>query len=824
MALVETGAGFFLAVLSDVAKGLYEKFQDPLIKAITDTNKHFRNEVKIERSELLTTFQKSERLKEAYSQYFAEGKEIQVALAVREFVEINPKHASVDESVLEDVFRHLLANFEAYALSDHRTLGLVLRAYQERSHRLLQEISSYLRGKGVRTDAYRIREMPPDTKDMLGRDKDIAKLRGRLKSHKVLGIIGLAGIGKSTVAAKLAEELKGEYKICWKDMSRSYEFNAFVAELLSQIAGVSAESISEYTPEQRIGALIGVVDEKPSFLVLDNFEHCLENRTISDQYLSRLLNECCRKEHGSKIIITSRVNPDALHVGYTKYDLGGIEKGSGVELLKRRGLKAEKKTLEFAEEKVDRHPYALQLLASLVVSYRADLKKCLEEEKIWPAEMEEVFLKEHFGRMSDPERGILEGMSVYREPVPEEAIAVFDGDNVYELLRSLGNKSLVLSADKLYFLHPIVKDYAYNNLKDKPTAHHNAAEWYEETYGDCPPEETNTPELLKPYEEIIFHYFESGTKDDILKGARITNYVGKFLQRFGLHDKKLHMLQRSREALEGAALQKTRDYAAHLNNIGRIHDARGEYDEALCYYEQDLKITRELGDRAGEAVTLNNIAGIHYARGEYDEALRYFNDSMKIKKEVGDRAGEAATLNNIGEIHRARGEYDEALRHYNDSLTILRDIGDRAGEARSKGNIGKVCFSRGEYDKASEYFEDCLKIFREVRDRAGEGVTLNNIGMIHKARGEYDEALPYYNDSLKIKKEIGDHAGEARTLQNIGAVHFEQEQYERAAEYIVPAFRIAREIGIVEENTIRESVDVLSEKLGRDLLQEDSKE
>lgn len=134
MALVETGVGFFLAVLYDVAKGLYGKFQDPLVKAITDTNREFKGQVKIERSELLATFQNSERLKEAYSQYFAEGKEIEVALAVREFVGINPKHASVDESVLEDVFRRLLANFEAYTLSDHQTLGLVLHGYQKRFH------------------------------------------------------------------------------------------------------------------------------------------------------------------------------------------------------------------------------------------------------------------------------------------------------------------------------------------------------------------------------------------------------------------------------------------------------------------------------------------------------------------------------------------------------------------------------------------------------------------------------------------------------------------------------------------------------------------
>lgn len=627
----------------------------------------------------------------------------------------------------------------------------------------------------------------PSTEGMLGRDKDIADLKGLLENCKVLGIIGLATIGKSTVAAKLAEDLGGKYKVCWKDMSSPYEFNAFASQLLSEIGGVSAENSKDYSPEQRINALIRELDKQPSLLLLDNFEHCLKDRGITDQYLSRLLKDCCGKDHRSKIIITSRVNPDGLHVGYSKYDLGGIEKGSGVELLKRRGLKAEVKTLEFAEEKVDRHPYALQLLASLVISYGADLKKCLEEKEIWPAEMEKVFLKEHFGRVSDPERRLLEGMSVCREPVPEEAVAVFDGDNVYELLRSLRNKSLVQSADELYFLHPIVRDYGYHELekrKREEAAHHKAGKWYESTYGQRPPKETNRPELLKPYEEMIFHYFESGTKDDVRKGAAGANYLGKFLNRFGLYDKDLQMLQRSRELLGNAGLKKTRDYAALLNNIAAIHYARGEYDEGLRYYEEDLKITRELGDRAGEGMTLNNIGMIHDARGEYDEALRYHDESLKIKREIGDRGGEATTLNNIGTIHDARGEYEGALRSYNHSLKIRREVGDRAGEA----------------------------------------ATLNNIGGIHYARGEYDEALRYYKDSLKTERKLGNRGGEAISLHNIGTVYFEKKRYEKAAEYIVPAYRIARELGIAEQKVVKEWVDRLSEKLGRDLLKENSKQ
>jgi hypothetical protein len=43
-------------------------------------------------------------------------------------------------------------------------------------------------------------------------------------------------------------------------------------------------------------------------------------------------------------------------------------------------------------------------------------------------------------------------------------------------------------------------------------------------------------------------------------------------------------------------------------------------EEALKTLEQSLAIYREVGNRAGEAVTLNNISQIYHAWGRYEEA------------------------------------------------------------------------------------------------------------------------------------------------------------------------------------------------------------
>ncbi|MGB0733279.1 MAG: tetratricopeptide repeat protein, partial [Pontibacterium sp.] len=78
---------------------------------------------------------------------------------------------------------------------------------------------------------------------------------------------------------------------------------------------------------------------------------------------------------------------------------------------------------------------------------------------------------------------------------------------------------------------------------------------------------------------------------------------------------------------------------------------------------------QEIGDRSGEGTTLNNISQIHDARGEYDQALSYLTQSLAIRKEIGDTSGLCVTLFNIGHIrlrHKrdARGAFEAWLEAY----------------------------------------------------------------------------------------------------------------------------------------------------------------
>ena len=58
-------------------------------------------------------------------------------------------------------------------------------------------------------------------------------------------------------------------------------------------------------------------------------------------------------------------------------------------------------------------------------------------------------------------------------------------------------------------------------------------------------------------------------------------------------------------------------------------------------------------------------------QGRYEEAKRYYEDSLRIAKQIGDKEGEAATYNNLGSLAQDQGRYEEAIEFCLKALEIV---------------------------------------------------------------------------------------------------------------------------------------------------------
>ena len=214
--------------------------------------------------------------------------------------------------------------------------------------------------------------------------------------------------------------------------------------------------------------------------------------------------------------------------------------------------------------------------------------------------------------------------------------------------------------------------------------------------------------------------------------------------------------------------------------MGAAYRNLAQYDKAIEFYQQSLAITKDIGDRSGEAGSLMSL-GLAYRRlGQYDKAIEFYQQSLAIYQDIDARNGEARSLGNLGAAYRRLGQYDKAIEFYQQSLAIKREIGDRDGEACSLNNLGVAYRGLGQYDRAIEFYQQSLAITNDIDARNCKARSLNNLGNAYRRLGQYDKAIEFYQQSLAIKREIGDREGEGSTLSNLGYLLSEQNQPELA--------------------------------------------
>ena len=90
-----------------------------------------------------------------------------------------------------------------------------------------------------------------------------------------------------------------------------------------------------------------------------------------------------------------------------------------------------------------------------------------------------------------------------------------------------------------------------------------------------------------------------------------------------------------------------------------MYNGLGAPQQALTHYRQALPIRREVGDRAGEAITRYNIAMIHRAEGNLDAAISELELVVDLDRQVGhpDLASDMAILE---QVRRERAKIREA--------------------------------------------------------------------------------------------------------------------------------------------------------------------
>ncbi|KAA3650689.1 MAG: tetratricopeptide repeat protein [Bacteroidetes bacterium] len=242
-------------------------------------------------------------------------------------------------------------------------------------------------------------------------------------------------------------------------------------------------------------------------------------------------------------------------------------------------------------------------------------------------------------------------------------------------------------------------------------------------------------------------------------------------------------------------LNYTRGIIKINNLLGNCAQRKGDFDEAMSYYEIVKKISIETKDDKGMAIVLNNIGIIHTQRGEYNEALKDYLEAIDYEKKIGDKKGLAEGYNNVGVVHYYMGDMENTLVYLKKATEITEEIGDKQVLKKSYMNIGAIHLYNKEYKEAIEYYEKGLEISKELNDLSDITIAYHNLGGVYDDFGDYEKAEDYYLKALAFHEKFENKRGIALEFVNLGELLKNQKRYPKAKVYYTDALNISKEHG-----------------------------
>jgi len=263
--------------------------------------------------------------------------------------------------------------------------------------------------------------------------------------------------------------------------------------------------------------------------------------------------------------------------------------------------------------------------------------------------------------------------------------------------------------------------------------------------------------------------------------------LGNTYLQLGELKRALKHLQDCAQRFEEAYGAEDDNTLAVLNDVARVHEARGELAESIDLGEKILAIRRaKFGADHKETITVKCNLGWTYARiGELEKAEALLVECVETRKRIlGPEQRETLTaMNNLALLYQFQQRYDEALKLAEPELAAARRMLDEndPGLYVSVSNVATLLAAVGKNERAEALYDEALTARRRILgdDHPKTLVTFNNYAIFQSRRGNKQKA----NELMEQAYAIGTEAGRADLPIMVTITSNLAETYSRAGEF-----------------------------------------
>ena len=327
-----------------------------------------------------------------------------------------------------------------------------------------------------------------DVSIFYGRDDEINTLKKWMVTDncRLITIIGMGGIGKTTLSVKLAEMVENEFDcLIWRSLRNAPP----VEELLSDIISFLSEEnhlVLANGLDKQIAQLIECLRTSRCLVVLDNLESILDSEKQAGNYLEgyegygQILRRVGDTRHQSCFLVTSREKPRGLgtragdNLPVRSLTLKGLGSSEGKLILAQKGLSPSSIQINSLVDFYAGNPLSLKIVATTIEElFSGSIADFLQAGTIIFGDLFDL-LEQQFRRLSILEKKVMYWLAIHREwiSLKELQADIIDSVKTRDLmtaLESLQSRCLIESQSSSFTQQPVVMEYVIEEFIEEVT-------------------------------------------------------------------------------------------------------------------------------------------------------------------------------------------------------------------------------------------------------------------------------------------------------------------------------------------------------------------